>query len=198
MNVQRYFLHDHFICIIIRIHTLIKHLTILSKISIENTNNMHRNRLDSHCSSIQNRSYQVNSIVDSHYQTSMNDDQSSTRVLSMNIPVDNSHDESNGHVMSTSSLNIEIEQHEDEADDMDVDDGKTSECISRHQRIESTLEHVDQQERLEVFVGFYRPGDYQREAIEDDDDDTASDRSHQLDKYMKDEQVGQRRCPCYF
>ena len=46
-------------------------------------------------------------------------------------------------------------------------------------------DHNDQQEQLQVFVGFYRPGEYQLETMEeeeddddDDDEDDLSDVSH--------------------
>ena len=83
----------------------------------------------------------------------INDEQSSTRILSMNIPVDNTNE--------NSLLNIDIEEDDEQ--------------------------HIDEQnEQLEVFVGFYRPGEYQREIMEDDDE---SDRSQKSDTQKKEEQV---------
>jgi hypothetical protein len=76
----------------------------------------------------------------------------------MNIPVENS---------NPSSLNIEIK-----ADD-------------ERQHIHLLNE---QNEQLEVFVGFYRPGEYQRETMEDDDDDE-SELSQRSDTQKKEEQV---------
>jgi hypothetical protein len=78
----------------------------------------------------------------------------------MNIPVENS------------SLNIEIN-----ADDDD----------DERQHIHLLNE---QNEQLEVFVGFYRPGEYQRETMEDDDDDE-SESSQRSDIQKKEEQVRQ-------
>jgi hypothetical protein len=74
----------------------------------------------------------------------------------MNIPVDNSNE--------NSLLNMNIEE----------DDEQQIDLINQ------------QNEQLEVFVGFYRPGEYQREIMEDDDD---SDRSQKSDTQKKEEQV---------
>ncbi|CAF5202315.1 unnamed protein product, partial [Rotaria magnacalcarata] len=128
---------------------------------------------------VQNCSCVSNSTLDNHSQISTFDDQQSTRILSMNIPVDNSNN--NNHrsenPINSSSLNIEIEEEEDDDDD---------------QRIHLLNEYNDQNEQLEVFVGFYRPGEYQRETIEDDDDDDDDDdskTSYKSDTQKKEEQV---------
>lgn len=47
-------------------------------------------------------------------------------------------------------------------------------------------------EQLEVFVGFYRPGEYRRETTEDDDD--ASEASDKSNAQKKDEQVRVGHC----
>ncbi|CAF2051055.1 unnamed protein product [Rotaria magnacalcarata] len=127
---------------------------------------------------VQNCSCVSNSTLDNHSQISTFDDQQSTRILSMNIPVDNSNN--NNHrsenPINSSSLNIEIEEEEDDDDD---------------QRIHLLNEYNDQNEQLEVFVGFYRPGEYQRETIEDDDDDDDDDdskTSYKSDTQKKEEQ----------
>ena len=79
----------------------------------------------------------------------------------MNIPVEHH---------NPSSLNIEIEDDEEE-DEVPLDRCNES------------------NEQLEVFVGFYRPGEYQRETMEDDDDDQTSESSEKSDVQKKDEQV---------
>lgn len=80
----------------------------------------------------------------------------------MNIPVEHPH--------HSSSLNIEIDDEKDD-DDQSID------------RIQQSSE------QLEVFVGFYRPGEYQRETMEDDDDDDGSESSEKSNVQKKDEQV---------
>lgn len=75
----------------------------------------------------------------------------------MNIPVDNS----NENPINSSSLNIEIEEDNDD----------------HHHQIHLLNEYNDQNEQLEVFVGFYRPGEYQREIMEDDDESEISQKS---------------------
>ncbi|CAF4879753.1 unnamed protein product [Rotaria socialis] len=126
---------------------------------------------------VQNCSCVSNSTLDTHSQISTFDDQQSTRILSMNIPVDNSNNNNNHrneNPINSSSLNIEIEEEEDDDND---------------QRIHLLNEYNDQNEQLEVFVGFYRPGEYQRETIEDDDDDDdASKTSYKSDSQKKEEQ----------
>jgi len=96
-------------------------------------------------------SFVLNSTLDN--QTI--DDQQTTRILSMNIPVEN---------RNSSSLNIEIE-----------DDNQQQMQLFN--------------EQLEVFVGFYRPGEYQME--EDDDDESELSQKSDLQK-NKEEQVFQR------
>lgn len=87
----------------------------------------------------------------------------SSRILSLNIPVEHHH---------PSSLNIEIEdEDDDEEDEVPVDRCNES------------------NEQLEVFVGFYRPGEYQRETMEDDDDEQTSESSEKSNEQKKDEQV---------
>ena len=83
----------------------------------------------------------------------------------MNIPVE--------HPQNSSSLNIEIEGDDDD------DDEEIDRC---HQS----------SEQLEVFVGFYRPGEYQRETMEDDDDEQTSECSEKSNVQKKDEQVRRR------
>ncbi|CAF0984747.1 unnamed protein product [Adineta steineri] len=127
---------------------------------------------------VQNCSYVTNSTLDNHSQVLAIDDQqtTTTRVLSMNIPVDNSN---NVNPINSSSLNIEIEEEEDDDDDDD-----------HHRQTHLCNEHIDQNEQLEVFVGFYRPGEYQRETMEDDDDDDddESELSRKSDTQKKEEQ----------
>jgi hypothetical protein len=89
----------------------------------------------------------------------------------MNIPVDNSNNIQNENPIHSSSFNIEIEEDDDD------------------EQIHLGNEYNDQNEQLEVFVGFYRPGEYQRETMEDDEDDQ-SEISHQSDTQKKEEQVG--------
>jgi len=90
----------------------------------------------------------------------------------MNIPVDNSNNNPNENPINSSSLNIEIEDVE-----------------QQQQQTHLFNEHIDQNEQLEVFVGFYRPGEYQRETMEDDDDDNGSEISYKSDTQKKEEQV---------
>ncbi|CAF4677885.1 unnamed protein product [Rotaria sp. Silwood1] len=123
---------------------------------------------------VQNCSCVSNSTLDNHSQISTIDEQQSTRILSMNIPVDNSNNNRNDNPINSSSLNIEIEEDDDDDDD---------------QRIYLLNEYNDQNEQLEVFVGFYRPGEYQRETMDDDDDDDGSEISHPSDAQKKEEQV---------
>ena len=128
---------------------------------------------------VQTCSYRSHTTCDhQHSQVSTNDDPTSTRNLSMNIPVDNSNHDRNEHSFPTASaLNIELEEEDDE--DADGGDG-----IEREQTV--------QNEQLEVFVGFYRPGEYQRETLEDDDDDheaDTSETSQKSDPQKKQEQV---------
>ncbi|CAF0724903.1 unnamed protein product [Rotaria sp. Silwood1] len=122
---------------------------------------------------VQNCSCVSNSTLDNHSQISTIDEQQSTRILSMNIPVDNSNNNRNDNPINSSSLNIEIEEDDDDDDD---------------QRIYLLNEYNDQNEQLEVFVGFYRPGEYQRETMDDDDDDDGSEISHPSDAQKKEEQ----------
>ena len=101
----------------------------------------------------------------------------------MNIPVDNS----NNHINevptnSSSTLNIEIEEDDDD------DEQQTPMCN----------EHSDENEQLEVFVGFYRPGEYQRETTEEeeeDDDEQRSDASLKSGEQKKEEQVQTKIVP---
>lgn len=94
-------------------------------------------------------------------ENSSHDEQTTTRILSMNIPVENS----NHH--SSSILNIELDDNE--------------------QR-----DHVqanEYNEQLEVFVGFYRPGEYQRETVGDDDEEEEEEgESEKSDTQKKEEQ----------
>ncbi len=94
-----------------------------------------------------------NSTIDN---PTIDDQQQTTRILSMNIPVDNR------NPRNSSSFNIEIED-------------------------EQPIDSLNEQ--LEVFVGFYRPGEYQRETLEDDDDDDGSDLSQKSETQKKEEQV---------
>jgi hypothetical protein len=77
----------------------------------------------------------------------------------MNIPVENR------NPRNSSSLNIEIEDDDDDEQQIQLFN-----------------------EQLEVFVGFYRPGEYQREIMEEDDDDE-SELSQKSDTQKKEEQV---------
>ncbi|UJR25853.1 hypothetical protein I4U23_007203 [Adineta vaga] len=124
---------------------------------------------------VQNCSYVTNSTIDNHSQISTLDDQQSTRILSMNIPVDNSNNQSNELSINSTTLNIEIEEEDD-----DDEQQQTVLCN----------EHLDQNEQLEVFVGFYRPGEYQRETNEDEDDEEdehKSDTSSKSDAQKKEQ-----------
>ena len=98
----------------------------------------------------------------------------------MNIPVDNSNRDQNENPSHASTFNIDIDG--EEGDVLDEADERTH----------LFNDHNDQNEQLQVFVGFYRPGEYQRETMEEDDDDDEddlSDASHKSDTLKKDEQV---------
>lgn len=166
LNVQLYSQQDHHNQDVILIH-----LSRILNISYEK-----KNLVFYDFSFVQNCSCISNSTLDNHSQISTIDDQQSTRILSMNIPVDNSNNNLNGNPINSSSLNIEIEEEDDDDDD---------------QRIHLLNENSDQNEQLEVFVGFYRPGEYQRETMDDDDDDDggSSETSHKSDAQKKEEQV---------
>ena len=111
-------------------------------------------------------------MLDNHSQISTIDEQQSTRILSMNIPVDNSSNNRTDHPINSSSSNIDRYDN---------------------QRIYLLDQHHDQNEQLEVFVGFYRPGEYQCETRDDGDDDDESVISHKSDVQKKEEQVGRKR-----
>ena len=122
----------------------------------------------------------------------------------MNIPVDNSNNlQSNSNPLQTSPLNIEIENDRDE-DQIEIinheDDDHHDEHLEHHQQQQQQQsqryhlfnEDPEENEQLEVFVGFYRPGEYERENIEEDDDepdDDMSDQSQRFESQKKEEQV---------
>jgi hypothetical protein len=151
---------------------LIQHQIPLSRIKILNIQTNKNKNLS--FSFVQNCSYVTNSTLDNHSQISTIDEQQTTRILSMNIPVDNSNNNPNENPINSSSLNIEIEEEED---------------VEQRQQTHLFNEHIGQNEQLEVFVGFYRPGEYQRETMEDDDDDNGSEISYKSDTQKKEEQV---------
>ena len=130
---------------------------------------------------VQTCSYRSNTTCDHHHsQISTKDEPASTRILSMNIPVDNSNHDRTEHPLPTAStLNIEIEEEDDDEGDVGG--------VER--------ENAVQNEQLEVFVGFYRPGEYQRETLEDDEDEDedeeadTSETSQRSDPHKKEEQV---------
>ena len=119
----------------------------------------------------------------------------------MNIPVDNSNNlQSISNPLQTSPLNIEIEEDDqDERDDeqqieiiQQDEDDRADHVAQQSQRYHSSNEYPEENEQLEVFVGFYRPGEYERENVEeedDDDDDADGDRSQRLESQKKEEQV---------
>lgn len=128
----------------------------------------------------------------------------------MNIPVDNSNNlQSNSNPLQTSPLNIEIEEDDQDVrdeeqqqieilhqDDGHRDDHGEQQNQQQSQRYHSFNEYPEENEQLEVFVGFYRPGEYERENVEeddepdnDDDDDDDSDQSQRLKSEKKEEQV---------
>jgi hypothetical protein len=124
----------------------------LSNQCIECTTILSTRNLNSYIDQTSNSSqYEIFSTIDN--QTN-DEQQQTTRILSMNIPVEN---------RNSSSLNIEIED----------DDEQQIQLFN---------------EQLEVFVGFYRPGEYQ---MEEDDDDT-SELSQKSDTQKKEEQVFER------
>jgi hypothetical protein len=108
----------------------------------------------------------------------------------MNIPVDNSNHHVDAMPASTSSLNIEIEDQVQQHQQVD-DESDLTEYV--HRRFHPARnEHDDQHEQLEVFVGFYRPGEYQRENIDEDDDtvdDSSSEHTEPLASQTKGMQV---------
>ena len=112
---------------------------------------------------VQNHSYlSTNSVL----ENSNHEEQTTTttRILSMNIPVENSNHHHHHH--SSSILNIEIDDNEERDHALDN----------------------EYNEQLEVFVGFYRPGEYQRETVEDDDE-AEEEESEKSDAQKKEEQV---------
>ena len=131
-----------------------------------------------------NCTYLSNAPLDHHSSLSPNDELSSTRILSMNIPVDNSNYD---RPLIASTLNIEIREEDD--DDADAHRRLDQENSVDHQRTDLFQLNPEDNERLEVFVGFYRPGEYQRETIDDDDDDETSVNSASSEVDKKDEQV---------
>lgn len=158
----------------------------------------------SNSSSYPTNGYHLVTTTSDHHSTLVNNDDSlssSARILSMNIPVDNSNNlQSNSNPLQTSSLNIEIENNRDE-DQIEIinheDEDHHDEHLE-HQQHSSQRHHLfnenpEENEQLEVFVGFYRPGEYERENIEEDDDDEPdddmSDHSQKFESQKKEEQV---------